>query len=352
MERYYKLSKYLKERFGGRVQRVTLEGGFTCPNIDGTKAAGGCTFCTDDGSSSGAQNGADNISNQLAQGIKEQGQRFRTDKFIAYLQSFTNTYADVDYLRSIYDQAVAHPSVKVLAIGTRPDCVPDEVIKLFEEYTSGKYLERLEKLNPALTEEIRKNNIATNSDLVETETCKKEGLELWVDIGVQTSHNITQERINRAHTYEDFVDAANRLKACQNPLLRVCTHVILGLPGETKEMILETADKLAEAPIDDLKIHQLCILEGTPLSIDYFNNALDALQFKDEEYIEILADFISRLPKHIVLQRLMAEAKEKELIAPMWADRGRKQRFLEKFHDYLELHNLSQGDKYKDLIVL
>ena len=304
MGRYYTLKNYLDKRFGERVQRVTLEGGFTCPNRDGTKASGGCTFCTDDGSSSGAQNVIDPIKVQLEQGIKKQAQRFGCEKFIAYFQSFTNTYGEVNYLRSLYDQAVGHPQVVVLAIGTRPDCVPEEVIDLFEEYT-------------------------------------QKGLELWIDIGVQSAHNQTLDLINRAHSYEDYVDAANRIAARKNPLLRVCTHVILGLPGETKEMMWQTADALAQTPVQDLKIHQLCIFKGTPMEIDYLNG--DITTFEKEEYIEILAGFIGRLRDDIVIQRVMGEGKLDELIAPAWADHGLKNRFLDEFHAYLEKHGISQA---------
>lgn len=304
MPRYYTLKDYLVKRFGSRVQRVTLEGGFTCPNIDGSKSVGGCTFCTDDGSSSGAQNGAHTIRQQLEEGIKKQGQRFNCEKFIAYFQSFTNTYADVDYLRKLYDQAIDHPQVVVLSIGTRPDCVPEEVIDLFEEYTA-------------------------------------KGLEVWIDIGVQTSHNKTLELVNRAHSYEDFVDAANRIAARKNPLLRICTHVILGLPGETTEMMLETAEKLAKTPIQDLKIHQLCIFKHTAMEVDYLNG--DIQTFEEDEYIKVLSDFLARLRPDIAIQRVMGEGKIGELIAPEWADHGMKNKFLDKFHRYLEENDISQG---------
>jgi len=304
MSRYYTLKKYLENRFGTKLHRVTLEGGFTCPNRDGSKAAGGCTFCTDDGSSSGARNPADTIAKQLAEGVAKQGKRFGVNQFIAYLQSFTNTYADVDYLRRIYNQAVSDDRVRVLAIGSRPDCVPEEVIDLFEEYT-------------------------------------KKGLELWIDIGVQSAHNKTLDLINRAHSYEDFTDAVKRLKARKNPLLRVCTHVILGLPEESPEMMLETAEKLALEPIDDLKIHQLCIFKGTPMEIDYLNGELKTLE--RDEYIRILAEFIARIPESVVIQRVMGEGKVGELVAPAWADHGMKQKFLHEFNKYLEENDIRQG---------
>lgn len=308
MSRYYTLKNYLQERFGQRVQRVTLEGGFTCPNIDGTKSVGGCTFCTDDGSSSGAQNAADTIAQQLQDGIKKQAQRFGCEKFIAYFQSFTNTYADVDYLRKLYNQAITDERVVVLSIGTRPDCVPEEVIDLFEE-------------------------------------CTAKGLEVWIDIGVQTSHNKTLEIINRAHSYEEFLDAANRIAARKNPLLRICTHVILGLPGETQEMMWQTADRLSQTPIHDLKIHQLCIFKGTAMEIDFLNGEIEV--FQEDDYIETLAGFIQRLRPDIAIQRVLGEGKLGELIAPEFADHGMKNKFLDKFHKYLEEKDFRQGGMTK-----
>ena len=283
----------------------------TCPNIDGSKSVGGCTFCTDDGSSSLANNASDAIRQQLLQGIEDQSKRFRTDQFIAYFQSFTNTYADANYLRGLYAQAVDHPAVKILAIGTRPDCVPEDVIDVIEEF-AGMQREGSEQ-----------------------------PLEVWVDIGVQTVHNQTLETINRAHSYEDFVDAAQRLKARNNPNLKICTHVILGLPGETKDMMLETAECLAKSPIDHIKIHQLCIFKGTPIEIDYLNG--DARVFEKQEYTELLAEFISRLRPDMVIQRLIGEGPRGELIAPEWAKHGMKQKFLSDFEKYLTENDLYQG---------
>lgn len=305
--RYYRLSQYLKERFGGRVHRLTLEAGFTCPNIDGSKSVGGCTFCTEDGSSSGARLASDSIPKQLIDGITKQGKRFRTNKFIAYLQSFTNTYADCDYLEQIYDQAVDHPSIRVLAIGSRPDCVPEDVLDLLEKYT-------------------------------------RKGIEVWLDIGVQSSHDKTLERINRAHSWNDFTDAVSRIQARKNPLLRTCTHVILGLPGETREMILQTAEKIADLKIDDIKIHQLCIFKGTAMEIDFLNGEIQV--FDEDEYIEILAEFIRRLPAKMLIQRIMGEGKNDELIAPLWAGHKKKDAFIIKFNDYLEAKDIRQGDLY------
>lgn len=331
---YYSLKDYLAKRFAGRLQRVTLEGGFTCPNIDGTKSVGGCSFCTDDGSSSGAQNAAMTIKKQLEEGIRKQSQRFNCKQFIAYFQSFTNTYADVAYLRSLYDQAIDHPQVKVLAIGTRPDCVPEEVIDLLEEYT----------LAPSSRAAKRRGDPDWIASALPRNDEK--GLEVWVDIGVQTSHNTTLEKINRAHSWEDFVDAAHRLASRKNSLLRICTHVIIGLPGEAPEMIYQTADKLAQCPIDDIKIHQLCIFKGTAMEIDYLNGELSVFE-QAEDYIPVLAEFISRLRPDIVIQRVMGEGKIGELVAPGWADHGMKNKFLDRFNAYMDEKGLKQGCKFR-----
>jgi len=305
MQGYYNtLSQYLRERFGGKVQRVTLEAGLDCPNRDGSKAIGGCTFCTDEGSSSLAQSATDTIKAQLEQGIKDQERRFGAKKFIAYFQSFTNTYAPVEDLRVMYKQAIADPRVVVLAIGTRPDCVPEEVLDLIEEFASPQ-------------------------------------LELWIDMGVQTSHNTTLDTINRAHSWQDFVDAVTRIKSRKNPYIRICTHVILGLPSETKDMMLETAERLSKLEIDDIKIHQLCIFKGTAMEIDYLNG--DISVFEEQEYIELLSEFIARLPEHWVIQRVMGEGPVGELIAPEWAMSGKKQGFLNRLHAHMDRYGLHQG---------
>ncbi len=321
------------------MQRVTLEGGFTCPNRDGVRAIGGCTFCTDEGSSSLAQSATDTIAAQLSQGISDQSRRFDLTKFIAYFQSFSNTYAAVDELKRLYDQAIDHPCVRVLAIGTRPDCLPDDVLQLIDTYAGRRRkfsASRLPQYLSMLRAELAAGDEALIAARDRASDYEAEPLEIWLDIGVQTSHDITQERINRAHSYAEFVDAVKRVRALNNPHIRICTHVILGLPGETPEMMLTTAERLSELDIDDIKIHQLCIFKGTPLEIDYLNG--DITVFTEQEYIELLAEFLSRLPKHWVVQRVMGEGPHGELIAPEWALSGKKQQFLKRFHEYYQRH--------------
>ena len=305
---YYSLSSYLKKRFGTKVQRITLEANLDCPNRDGVKAFGGCTFCTADGSSAGAFDINDPISKQLENGIKLFSKRFGANKFISYLQSFTNTYASIDKLKKIYDESISHPDVVILAIGTRPDCLSDEVLDLIETY--------------------------------------KEKVEIWLDIGLQTVHNKTLDFINRAHTEKDFFDALYRAKKRG---LIVCAHTIFGLPGETKEMFYETMQKLSISQIDAIKIHQLLVLEKTKIAQQYADRLFKTLEL--EEYINLVCDFLEMLSPNVVIHRLFAEAKPGEVIAPKWAEqddgRRNKQQILRMIETELIKRGTKQGFKYK-----
>ena len=308
-ELYYSLKSYLHQKFGTKVQRITLEANLDCPNRDGTKAFGGCTFCTADGSSAGAFDVNDPIPKQLEDGIKLFSKRFKAKKFIAYLQSFTNTYAPIDKLKKIYDACISHPDVVVLAIGTRPDCLSDEVLDLIETYN------------------------------------KK--VEIWLDIGLQTVHDKTLDSINRAHSSNDFFDALQRAKKRN---LIVCAHTIFGLPGETKEMFYETMKKLASSPIDAIKIHQLLVLEKTKMEKEYEEGLFKTLE--KNEYINLVCDFLEMLSPDVVIHRLFAEAKPGELIAPKWAeqDSGKrnKQEILKDIHIELNRRNSYQGAKFSN----
>jgi len=306
---YYNLSTYLKKRFGTKVQRITLEANLDCPNRDGTKAFGGCTFCTADGSSAGAFEVTDPISKQLVEGVELFSNRFGAKKFIAYLQSFTNTYAPIDKLKKIYDESTSHPDVVVLAIGTRPDCLSDEILDLIATYN-----------NP--------------------------NLEVWLDIGLQSIHDKTLDFINRAHTGDDFFDALNRAKKRN---LIVCAHTIFGLPGETKEMYYETMKRLADSQIDAVKIHQLLVLEKTKIANQYNEGFFKTLKL--DEYINLVCDFLEMLSPKVVIHRLFAEAKPGELIAPKWAEqsdgRRNKQQILRMIEQELIRRGTKQGAKYR-----
>lgn len=307
---YYGLSTYLKQRFGTRVQRITLEANLDCPNRDGTKAYGGCTFCTALGSSAGAFDVYDPVSKQLEDGIKLFSRRFGADKFIAYLQSFTNTYAPVEKLKEIYDEATSHPNIVVLAIGTRPDCLSEEVLDLIETY--------------------------------------KKRVEVWVDLGLQTIHDSTLHLVNRAHTSEDFFDALCRAKKRG---LIVCAHVIFGLPGETEAMYYETMKKLTASPIDAVKIHQLLILKKTKIENEYRKGLLKPLEL--EHYIKLVCDFLEILSPGVVIHRLFAEPRPGELVAPTWSlaatGERNKQQILKVIEAELIKRGSRQGSKFTNI---
>jgi len=207
MRRYYALSRFLKERFGVRVYRVTLDGGFTCPNVDGTVAVGGCVFCDNRSFSPNRRLPRSSIREQVQRGVDILSARYRAGRFLAYFQAATNTYAPVAKLRRLYDEALEHPQIVGLAIGTRPDCLPDEILDLLEDYARNRYV--------------------------------------CLEIGLQSIHERSLDWMNRGHHFDAFVDAVNR---CQGRGLDLCAHVILGLPGESRDDMLATADALASLP--------------------------------------------------------------------------------------------------------
>src|SRR5262245_52991661 len=217
--RYYPFSRYLRERFGTRVYRVTIDGGFTCPNVDGSVAVGGCVYCDNRSFSPNRRLPRVTLREQLDRGIVTLQKRYRADRFLAYFQAGTNTYAPVERLRRLYDEALAHPQVVGLAIGTRPDCVPDEVLDLIEGYARDRYV--------------------------------------CLELGLQTIHDRSLDWMNRGHHYDAFVDAVRR---CQGRGLDLCAHVILGLPGESREDMLATADALTALPVQAVKIHNLHVV--------------------------------------------------------------------------------------------
>src|SRR5437763_9027532 len=222
--RYYAFSQFLKEKFGAKVYRVTVDGGFTCPNVDGTVARGGCVFCDNRSFSPNRRLPRTTVREQVERGVALLQQRYGAHQFIAYFQAATNTYAPVTKLRRLYDEALDHPQIVGLAVGTRPDCVPDPVLDLLQGYARDRYV----------------------------------GLEL----GLQSVHDRSLDWMNRGHHFDAFVDAVRR---CQGRGLDLCAHVILGLPGESRDDIMATADALASLPINAVKIHNLHVVRDTPL---------------------------------------------------------------------------------------
>lgn len=276
MKRYRDYNTYLKEIFGERVQKIALDAGFTCPNRDGTLSTGGCIYCDGRGSGTGAM--VDRglpIGAQMEQGCARARKKYGAEKFIAYFQSFTNTYAPLPTLKNLYDQALAQPGVVGLSVGTRPDCAGEEILKLLSSYLSR--------------------------------------VLVWLELGLQSGHDTTLQRINRGHDVACFDRA---VLAADKHGLSVCAHVILGLPGETRAMMLDTARHLASLPLKGIKLHALYIVKGTPLSTMFANGQYRCLA--REEYVELVIDFLERIPPDVVIQRLTGDPFHSDLHAPEW----------------------------------
>lgn len=301
MPAYRTFNNYLKEYFGERVYRVPIDAGFTCPNRDGVRAFGGCTFCDDRGSGAPTIDTAANVRGQMEKGINRIRRRFKANKFLAYFQAFSNTYAPEAALRQLYDVAFEFPDVAGICIGTRPDCVEDNILDLLAEYNEKTFV--------------------------------------WLELGLQSAFNETLDKINRGHSAEEFFDAVERAKKRN---LKVATHLIFGLPDETDDMMLETVRQVAQCPIDAVKIHQLCIYKGTPMEIDYRMGKLPVLD--EDRYVHLVADALELLPPDMVIMRLVAEGSEDEIIAPAWA--FEKERIMKKIDAELVSRDSYQGKKF------
>ncbi len=298
---YLSLREYFRKRYGRRVQKITVSLPFTCPNRDGSKGRGGCTFCYE-GSRPTLLDPAKPLEVQIEEGIERVRRKYGRDTlFFIYYQSYTNTYGDLDYLKEIYDTALRFEGVVGIDVGTRPDCVPEEVLDLLESYT-------------------------------------RRGLEVWVELGLQSANYETLKGINRAHGVSDFVDAVLRTK--RRPL-KVCTHIILGLPGEGKEDFLETAKLIASLPVDGVKIHPLHVIRGTPLAVQYERGEFTVLSL--EEYVRACADVIEILPEDVVIHRITGEVEADLLIAPEYCLPSAKSRVMNMVIAELSLRDSGQG---------
>lgn len=297
-DRYRRYSTYLKQKFGCRVYRIPIDAGFTCPTRDGTISRGGCAYCDPRGSASAVSDKKLGVREQMIKGMEAARKRYKAEKFIAYFQAFTNTYAPTARLKRIYDEAADFPGVVGLAIGTRPDCVPDEALNLIASFTPR--------------------------------------FESWVEYGLQSAHDSTLSAIRRGHTVAQFSDAARR--TAQRGI-KVCAHAILGLPGETGEMMNETARFIAALPVDGVKIHLLHILKESPIEAPYREGAIPVLS--QEEYVALVCDFLELLPPGMVVQRLTGEAPRANLLAPLWA--LDKHAVLDAINAELERRDSRQG---------
>ena len=302
MERYRTFSRYLKDLFGERVHKVTLDAGFTCPNRDGSKARGGCTYCDAEGSGPGAGRRVVPVREQIAEAVDHASKgKNPPRKFLAYFQAYTNTYAPIEKLRSLYDEALDHPDVVGLDISTRPDCVPESVLDLLTGY--------------------------------------HERTHLWLELGLQSATDETLRRVNRQHTVDDFVDAVER---AHQRGLRVCTHAIFGLPGETREMMIWTADLVAALRVEGVKFHSLYLVPGTKMAEEVHERNIPLLS--QDEYVTVVCDALERLPPETVIQRLTGDPPPGIPPDPVWT--GDKNTTIRKINKELERRGTRQGGRH------
>ena len=297
-KRYRDLNTYFRELFGHRVHKITVDAGMTCPNRDGTLSTGGCIYCNSKGSGTGAALAGKTIREQIERVKARVARRFKAKKFIAYFQSYTNTYAPVKTLKALYDEALGVQDVTGLAIGTRPDCVNTEILDLLESYAAENLV--------------------------------------WIEYGLQSAHDDTLRRINRGHDVACFERA---VAATKGRGINICAHVILGLPGETRREMLETARFLSDIGIDGVKLHLLYVIRGTKLETLYNKGRFKCLG--QEEYAALVCDFLERIPGNMIIQRLTGDPHPNELAAPRWA--LEKKQTLEMIKDILEQRDTWQG---------
>ena len=337
-KRYTQYSQHLKELFNCKVYKVTLDAGFSCPNRDGTISTGGCIFCEDGGSFSQAHSGQLSISEQLDISIKKLKDRFGAQKFISYYQAYSNTYAPVEKLKALYDEAVSHPEVVGLSIGTRPDCVDEEKIRLINTYAEKIFSNDFLTPTPCPLPQGRGGIIGEGAKPPHLDTLKK--YEVWVEYGLQSIHDKTLKLINRGHSSEDFIKAYELTRKFGKDI-KICVHVILGLPRETRQEMLETAKVLADLGIDGIKIHLLCALKDTELEKMYNRGEFNPLSAED--YVDTVCDYLEILPKETVIHRLAGNGLKKILVAPKWLPE--KFKVLNLIDRELERRETFQGSK-------
>lgn len=298
---YRSLNAELLEKFGEKLYKLALDGGFTCPNRDGTLGSRGCIFCLG-GSGAFAEKPRESVTEQIERAKARVEKKNPGGKYIAYFQSYTNTYGSPEKLERLFTEAISHPDVAALSVGTRPDCLPKETVEL---------LSRLNRIKP-----------------------------VWVELGLQTVHEKTAEYIRRGYPLSVYDDAVLRLKAAG---LYVVTHMIIGLPGETPEMIYETAEHIGKSGADGIKLQLLHVLKGTDLEHDWREGKFETLSM--EEYIEILEGCVRRLPPNMTIHRLTGDGDKKSLIAPLWS--ADKKRVLNAINEAFRRDNVTQGELYE-----
>ena len=283
--------RYLRHKYGEKVHKLSVNASFTCPNRDGTKGIGGCTFCNN-ASFSPASTETGDITDQIRNAKEKVIARTGANKFIAYFQSYSNTYGSPEDLKRYYDEALSQPNVIGLAVGTRPDCVPEPVLELLASY-------------------------------------QERGYEVWLELGLQSSFDKTLETINRGHGFAEYADAVTR---ANKHGLKLCTHLIMGLPGEEPEDTLVSFDKVVELGVDAIKVHPLHIVKGTQLARQWRKGEVRELTM--ESYTDVLAEIIRRAPANLLFHRLTGSGEHQYLLSPDWS--GRKWQTLGMLYKKLE----------------
>lgn len=301
---YHSFDYMLKERFGEKIYKVALNAGMTCPNRDGTLGSRGCIFCSAGGSGDFAGSRQDSITQQIEKQAVSIRQKRGVAKFIAYFQAYTNTYAPVDYLRKIYTEAISHPDIVAISIGTRPDCLGEDILQFLDELNQKK--------------------------------------PVWVELGLQTIHETTARYIRRGYPLSCFEQAVSELRKRN---LDVIVHTILGLPGESKNDILSTIEYLNHRDIQGIKLQLLHVLKGTDLAEDYLAGKFQV--YSMEEYLELVIDCLEHLNPEIVIHRLTGDGPKDLLIAPLWS--SAKRTVLNTLHRECKLRHAFQGKQYKPM---
>lgn len=301
---YHSFDYMLKERFGEKIYKVALDAGMTCPNRDGTLGSRGCIFCSAGGSGDFAGSRQDSITQQIEKQAASIRQKRGVAKFIAYFQAYTNTYAPVDYLRKIYTEAISHPDIVAISIGTRPDCLDEDILQLLDELNQKK--------------------------------------PVWVELGLQTIHETTARYIRRGYPLSCFEQAVSELRKRN---LDVIVHTILGLPGESKNDILSTIEYLNHRDIQGIKLQLLHVLKGTDLAEDYLAGKFQV--YSMEKYLELVIDCLEHLNPEIVIHRLTGDGPKDLLIAPLWS--SAKRTVLNTLHRECKLRHAFQGKQYKPM---
>ena len=304
-KRYLDYGSFIKLKFGERVQKVSLDTGFSCPNRDGSKGIGGCSYCNNNSFNPNYCKPSLSIVDQIEQGIAFFARKNKSQKYLAYFQAYTNTYADVSVLKNMYREALDDPRIVGLVIGTRPDCIPDEVID---------HLEHLAKSN-----------------------------FVSLEFGVESTLNTTLSKVNRCHTFEESVEAFEK---CKNRGIHLGAHLILGLPGESEADLLQHATRISKLPIDTLKLHHLQIVKHSLMAVQYKQNPDQFNLFSVKNYLQFISKFIDQLRPDIIIERFISEAPKDLLIAPVWGLKNFE--IVAKIDKYLLEQNSWQGKFYHE----